>query len=108
MSVTASAAVWVSCGRQIISSSEKGSRTYPSTIDLAGRSSDAESDSDEVRCAEMIHDGNQPFMPSVTSSRLQADRLERQVQVIMHDDHILNVYPEIVRQVFGSRCRSDS
>ena len=38
-------------------------------------------------------------MPAMTSSCLQTDRQERQVQVIMHDDHIFKVYSEIVGQL---------
>ena len=46
----------------------------------------------------MIDQGNQPFMPSMAPSRFQADCLERQVQIIMNDDQVLDLYPEIVGQ----------
>jgi hypothetical protein len=46
----------------------------------------------------MIHDGDQALVPSVTSTRLQPDRLKGEIQVVMHDDNILKVYSEIVRQ----------
>jgi len=44
----------------------------------------------------MIDGGNQSFMPSVTSSYLQTDRLEREVQIIMDNYHVFDGYPEIV------------
>ena len=37
-------------------------------------------------------------MSSMTTSRLQTDRLEREVQVVMDNDQIFNGYPEIVRK----------
>jgi len=44
----------------------------------------------------MIDDGNQPFVPPMPSFDLQANRLEREIQVIMDNDHIFNGYLEKV------------